>query len=749
MDRIGENIRADFGYPPGVERDSVHPGEFESLDVERGVLCESYNIGSLQWHMFELLDVVHPRTEVILLQETKVTDRNLQTVLKHVPEGWKFLPFHRRSNVMGGGLGVMFRAYLNLEVLKGKGRRGDGLSPEWMWVVLHKGTASFCLGNIYSPPSVPYECPDLWDELADIVGNLGFRNICLCGDLNFNGLAKSISGRGRYWYDNMTSFGLTRGNDLKPTHFQGRCPGTMLDYVFGSTEIIDMSRCWIVGTLWDHYGLRFFCSKPSNSHRMTHSSGNDQLFGKKIAFRRLRDGVDNGMYRRQFVREINRRSLAVLAGGSSKLDNFHCLMRDILEVGEKVCGLSLGSNYVGLKDVSNSKYVESGACSSSGFVYAKLPYWSSSLSSLVRKKRKVRRRIRRAGKKRLWRWRRYWKRRANFLSAKFRKEIIRSQRNYYRLLKGEVAKKKHIPGYMFWWLRDDFSGTRALKNSRAVPVPFSNELMNGAWGPIMASQAIERIQQEEDLRLISTYFAQMQCCGEERRDRLANKELVEVLLRMPSGKAPGLDNVPYEVLKLFKGQILGRVRGLFNELLFGRGVIPDGWKMALIRLIPKSQDPLSPLEFRPITLLSSIAKWMEGIVLNRLKKWISDEKCQDFIHNLQGGFVEGRGCLEQAWLLQQIADEAYCSRRCVYAAFLDIEKAYDSVPHCRVLAGLVRRGVPFYIVDYVRHWIFGHKRVLDLPNNKVELCVRRGVPHSSLMFSWMILSEVYFRVDGV
>ena len=50
-----------------------------------------------------------------------------------------------------------------------------------------------------------------------------------------------------------------------------------------------------------------------------------------------------------------------------------------------------------------------------------------------------------------------------------------------------------------------------------------------------------------------------------------------------------------------------------------------------------------------------------------------------FIDDEQGGFREGRGCVDQIFILKQIGEKAQERRRRVYVGFIGLEKVYDRV----------------------------------------------------------------------
>ena len=672
------------------ERNDIPEGSEEDVQVNHDpvlvegvirpkLMIENYNIGSLKAHILELVDLVLPSTSVIAVQETRIV---ADERLAELPMGWTLINHPRVNMVRGGGVGVLFRSDLIVRPVPGKGCRGNGNAVEWMWVRIGLHSPTF-LASVYSPPIGRYACPQLWEEVTELLPQ---GRVVICGDLNWNALAPIIRSRGRYWQRKWTEFNLRRVNALQPTHFQnGR--GTMIDFAVVSSEV-NATNCVVVPTSWDHFGIRFEIDlEPDQCIR--------EARAERIAYHRIRvDGL-----RDQFTSRMNARCDPEI--GDRGIDNVSAFVGDLTEVAAEVFGNQIDGSARRRK-------------------FDGLPYWCGSLSRLIALKRNVRRRIGRAVRDRNWiRWRTL-KDRANALTSELRREIWRRRNEYYRELKQRASAMHSIPREMYWWLKS----SDAKSKSRSA-IPFTAEQMNEAWRGVICAppgidEAVEGHLQWWSRRnlLIAT--------------EVSTEELQSVITSLPNRKAPGLDDVPYEAFKPLYGHSVERLRRVVQDLLHS-GEIPDDWKRARVCLIPKTSPVVNnPLDYRPIALLPAVAKVVESLIWHRIKRWIHEEK-PDLIHTLQGGFMQKRGCMEQAWILQQIADEKYHDRRPLYVAFLDIKKAYDSVPHSRIMVRLIEKGVDPCISHFVYHWIRDHRRILAVPDNQTELAVSRGVPQGSIL----------------
>ena len=97
--------------------------------------------------------------------------------------------------------------------------------------------------------------------------------------------------------------------------------------------------------------------------------------------------------------------------------------------------------------------------------------------------------------------------------------------------------------------------------------------------------------------------------------------------RLESGKAPGPDGIPNEVLRATIQENPQLLLTLFNTCL-KRGHFPKQWKRQKLVLIPKSKskDLKAPSSWRPLCMLDSTGKLYERMILNCvLSEWDDQE----------------------------------------------------------------------------------------------------------------------------
>ena len=159
---------------------------------------------------------------------------------------------------------------------------------------------------------------------------------------------------------------------------------------------------------------------------------------------------------------------------------------------------------------------------------------------------------------------------------------------------------------------------------------------------------------------------------------ISMEELKFVLLKTKQGKATGWDGIPNEVWKL---PALNEVLLSLFQTCFDCGIIPSEWSESVLLPIPKSSnlnDLRTPLCFRPISLVNCIAKIYSAILANRISQYVETDNSFS-LEEEQNGFRKNRSCLDHIFSLHSIVSSQLDKNDNLFAAFIDFQKAFDSV----------------------------------------------------------------------
>ena len=168
-------------------------------------------------------------------------------------------------------------------------------------------------------------------------------------------------------------------------------------------------------------------------------------------------------------------------------------------------------------------------------------------------------------------------------------------------------------------------------------------------------------------------------------------EVELAMAKLSSRKAPGIDEIPGDLLKLVGGQLTPFLTNLFNKL-FEKQYFPQSWTQSIIIPLYKAGDKLDPQNYRGISLLSTVSKLFMSILTNRLRFWAEEENKFGFE---QAAFRSDHSTIDHIFTLNAIAVKNVYGggRGKLYAAFVDYEKAFDSVNRSCLWSVLTELGI--------------------------------------------------------
>ena len=162
------------------------------------------------------------------------------------------------------------------------------------------------------------------------------------------------------------------------------------------------------------------------------------------------------------------------------------------------------------------------------------------------------------------------------------------------------------------------------------------------------------------------------------------EEILKHLKSLKTNKSTCPDRISPVILKSCAFELAPSISFLINKS-FLLGYLPEDWRSADIVPLHKKGSKHLRENYRPILLTSMIWKISEKIVRDRLTLFWQD---QNVIHKKQFVFLQDRSTVTQ--LLPTFHDFARSRNSSVAkdVLFLDLAKAFNSVPHERLLIKL-------------------------------------------------------------
>jgi hypothetical protein len=232
---------------------------------------------------------------------------------------------------------------------------------------------------------------------------------------------------------------------------------------------------------------------------------------------------------------------------------------------------------------------------------------------------------------------------------------------------------------------------------------------------------------------------------DENGDELLNRpitldEIKKAVKILKNGKAPGGDGIINEYMKSSVDLMLPTYHKLFNTIL-DSGTIPTTWLVGQIIPIYKNKgDPTSPDNYRGITLLSCLGKLFTSIINNRLNAFCESNT---ILSENQAGFRKSYSTVDHAFVVKSILDIFMFHKKKLYCAYIDYQKAFDSIWRAGLWSKLLNYGIKGKVYRVVNSLYQNVKSCICLNGTRSEyfesvIGVRQGENLSPLLFALYI-----------
>lgn len=180
-----------------------------------------------------------------------------------------------------------------------------------------------------------------------------------------------------------------------------------------------------------------------------------------------------------------------------------------------------------------------------------------------------------------------------------------------------------------------------------------------------------------------------------RGQPITREEVAKAVGRLRNHRATGDDQIAAEYLKAGPEEMTEWLHEVISEV-WATGEVPQEWKDATLVPLHKKKDRRVCDNYRGISLLSIPGKVLANVVLGRIRDTVEARLREE-----QCGFRRGRGTMDQIWLARQLIEKAVEHGTELHMCFVDLAKAYDSVPRAALVRVLREYGIEREIVQII------------------------------------------------
>nr|CAI5835546.1 unnamed protein product [Callosobruchus analis] len=195
-------------------------------------------------------------------------------------------------------------------------------------------------------------------------------------------------------------------------------------------------------------------------------------------------------------------------------------------------------------------------------------------------------------------------------------------------------------------------------------------------------------------------------------------------------KATGTDGINILTIQLCTPHILPYITHLMNFCL-ANSVYPEMWRKGLVIPLPKTKNPSSFENLRPITILPTLSKILEKIIESQLKKHLVKN---NIIPVNQSGFKKNHSCTSA---LLKVTDDIFRANdqgKLTLLVLLDFSKAFDTLNHKLMLNILNYIGLSHSAVQLFDSYNSDRMQSVNVAGNRSSfLRLHSGVPQGSIL----------------
>ena len=220
---------------------------------------------------------------------------------------------------------------------------------------------------------------------------------------------------------------------------------------------------------------------------------------------------------------------------------------------------------------------------------------------------------------------------------------------------------------------------------------------------------------------------------------ICKEEIIYALRKIKNHKAAGPDGIIGEMYKYANDYVIQLLEKLFNNI-FDTGRFPQSWTESIVLPLFKKGNTSDPNNYRGISISNICSKIFSTIINNRIQEWVQNN---NITGEHQAGFKKGYSTIDHMFTLLALIQKQFARNHKLYVAFIDFEKAFDSINRHILWPILSKNGIKGKLYNCIRSMYHSVKcqirngaKFTDLINCTAD--VKQGDACSPVLFTLFI-----------
>jgi len=375
-------------------------------------------------------------------------------------------------------------------------------------------------------------------------------------------------------------------------------------------------------------------------------------------------------------------------------DGFCCDVENNLSNYAIPSKLEINQSWVHVKNVIQNAAVKFIPLTSCDY-WKKKDTWKNPIPSDTRKLIKKKHRL----------WTKYQETRDRAVEAQYkqiRNQVRRETRKINKKIQNDIAKTCKQNPKKFWQFVN--SKNKSSRSIGSITVTDSSGISRKTENDLEKAEAFsdhfQKIFTKEPVFDLADQIPLVTTAGMEMIT-FSEENIYNRLAKLKCNKSPGPDLLHSRLLNELKNVIPGVLKDIF-EASYEHGVLPEDWKSSIISTVFKKGKKHLVENYRPISLTCITCKIMESVIRDQMMDYFLSNK---LFNNYQYGFIKGRSVVLQ---LLKIIDDWLINLENgnqIDIIYTDFEKAFDKVPHKRLLNKLMSYKVDVKLIAWIEAFL--------------------------------------------